>query len=96
MEIVSPAGLLPFIPDDLTLPQFIFDYHEHPSRPTRDPSIPWLIEDDTGRNIGEDEVSALVDFLHNILIHVFRLPQLRKRTFGLAMGLRSQFGVGKF
>lgn len=75
MEIVSPAGLLPFIPDDLTLPQFIFDYHEHPSRPTRDPSIPWLIEDDTGRNIGEDE--------------------LRKRTFGLAMGLRSQFGVGE-
>jgi len=60
MEISSPVGPLPHIPDNLTLPQFIFDY-EHPSRPTRSPTIPWLIEDDTGRKIGEDEVSAIID-----------------------------------
>jgi hypothetical protein len=57
MEIESPGGPLPYIPDDLTLPQFIFDY-KHTSRPTRSPEIPWLIEDETGRKIGVDEVSA--------------------------------------
>ena len=62
MEIESPVRLLPCIPDDLTLSQFIFDY-EHSLRPTRGPNSPWLIEDDTGRKIGEDEVSA-VEFLH--------------------------------
>jgi len=72
MEIVSHFGPLPCIPDDLTLPQFIFDY-EHSSRPARNPNTPWLIEDETGRNVGEKE--------------------LKSRTFGLAMALRSQLGV---
>ncbi|KAF9465775.1 phenylacetyl-CoA ligase [Collybia nuda] len=55
MEFHSPAGPLPFIPDNLTVPQFIFDY-EHPSRPARNSGIPWLIEDETGRKIGEQEL----------------------------------------
>lgn len=60
MEIESPVGPLPHIPDHLTLPQFIFDY-EHPLRPSRCSNIPWLIEDDTGRQIGEHEVSVAVN-----------------------------------
>jgi 4-coumarate--CoA ligase len=58
MEIHSPAGPLPLIPDDLTVPQFIFEC-KHPSRPARRPDIPWLIEDETGRRIGEHEVSVI-------------------------------------
>ncbi|KAG1733050.1 uncharacterized protein EDB91DRAFT_1150224 [Suillus paluster] len=44
------------VPDDLTLPQFILDSH-HPRRPVRT-NTPWLIEDETGRNIGLDEIRA--------------------------------------
>ena len=62
MEIESPAGPLPVIPDDLTLVQFIFDY-KHPLKPIRNPNIPWLVEDVTGRKIGEEEVSVTVDIL---------------------------------
>lgn len=56
MEIYSPTGPLPSVPDNLTVPQFIFDY-EHASRPARSADSPWLIEDETGRKIGEHEVS---------------------------------------
>ena len=61
---------LPCIPDDLTLPQFIFGY-EHSSRPARDTHTPWLIEDETGRKIGENEVSAVLDFLHMVVMRMF-------------------------
>ncbi|TFK39014.1 phenylacetyl-CoA ligase [Crucibulum laeve] len=72
MEIHSPAGALPHIPDDLTVPQFIFDC-EHSTRPRRNASTPWLIEDDTGKKISGDE--------------------LRRRTLGLANGLRLKYGI---
>lgn len=42
------------IPDDLTLTQFFLDSH-HPRRPVRT-DAPWLIEDETGRRIGYEEV----------------------------------------
>jgi hypothetical protein len=45
------------IPDDLTVPQFIFE-SQHELRPPRQQHIPWLIEDETGRGIGGDEVDA--------------------------------------
>jgi len=44
------------IPDDLTVPQFIFKA-AHELRPIRRPDVPWIIEDETGRGMGEDEVS---------------------------------------
>ncbi|KAG1847293.1 phenylacetyl-CoA ligase [Suillus tomentosus] len=44
------------IPDDLTLTQFFLDSH-HPRRPVRT-DAPWLIEDDTGRRIGYEEIRA--------------------------------------
>lgn len=52
----STTGALPAYPDDLTVPQFFLDA-QHPSRPVRNGSIPWMIEDATGRNIGFEEVS---------------------------------------
>ncbi|KAG2065599.1 acetyl-CoA synthetase-like protein [Suillus decipiens] len=44
------------IPDDLTLSQFFLDSH-HPRRPVRT-DAPWLIEDETGRHIGFEEIRA--------------------------------------
>jgi acyl-CoA synthetase (AMP-forming)/AMP-acid ligase II len=44
------------IPDDLTLSQFFLDSH-HPRRPVRT-NAPWLIEDETGRHIGFEEIRA--------------------------------------
>ncbi|KAG1749197.1 hypothetical protein EDB19DRAFT_1681264 [Suillus lakei] len=44
------------IPDDLTLSQFFLDSH-HPRRPVRT-DAPWLIEDETGRRIGFEEIRA--------------------------------------
>ncbi|KAF8073408.1 phenylacetyl-CoA ligase [Lyophyllum atratum] len=72
MDVYSPSAPLPNIPDHLTIPQFIFD-SVHECRPVRTSKIPWLIEDETGRAVGEAE--------------------LRQRTFGLANGLRSNFGI---
>ncbi|KAH7884921.1 hypothetical protein F5I97DRAFT_1811321 [Phlebopus sp. FC_14] len=54
-ELVSPAGALPFIPDDLTLVQFTLDA-QHPLRPVRKHGVPWMIEDDTGKAVGFDEL----------------------------------------
>lgn len=49
-------GILPVIPDDLTVPQFILD-SSHSTRPIRKQDIPWLVDDTTGRRIGFEEVS---------------------------------------
>jgi hypothetical protein len=57
-EFLSPGGPLPYIPDDLTLPQFILD-STHECRPIRSQGATWLIEDATGRKVGFDEVSML-------------------------------------
>jgi hypothetical protein len=55
-ELVSPAGTLPYIPDDLTLAQFILDA-EHVGRPVRKSGPAWIIDDKSGRKIGLEEVS---------------------------------------
>ncbi|KIJ17913.1 hypothetical protein PAXINDRAFT_9849 [Paxillus involutus ATCC 200175] len=54
-ELVSPAGTLPFIPDDFKLAHFILDF-QHPSRPIRRHGVPWIIEDHTGKTLGYEEV----------------------------------------
>ncbi|KAF8651008.1 hypothetical protein AX16_004966 [Volvariella volvacea WC 439] len=75
MEIHSPSAVLPNIPDDLTVPQFIFDF-KHPSRPKRIGGKgttyegvvpPWFIEDETGRKISETELRERTDALANAL-----------------------------
>ncbi|KAH7926476.1 acetyl-CoA synthetase-like protein [Leucogyrophana mollusca] len=56
-ELASPAGPLPHIPDDLTLAQFTLDA-QHPARPVRKDGIPWIIEDQSGKKIGLEELRA--------------------------------------
>jgi len=46
---------VPYIPDDLSVPQFIFD--SSVSRPQRLPETPYFIEEATGRPVFEAEVN---------------------------------------
>jgi prophage antirepressor-like protein len=70
-ELLSPAGELPYIPDNLTLAQFILD-SQHPSRPIRKHGIPWFIEDDTGRTLGYEEVRTRLLFSIDICSRLHR------------------------
>lgn len=82
---------LPFVPDNLTLPQFILD-SSHPLRPRRvDDAIPWLIEDQSGRKYGYEEVSQPNTFNQLLL----NRGQLRANTFGLANALRLKYSIGE-
>ncbi|KAF8968998.1 phenylacetyl-CoA ligase [Flammula alnicola] len=45
----------PHIPDDVTIPQFIFDSN-HETRPKRKNETPWLIEDETGKKLFETDL----------------------------------------
>ncbi|KAI0274533.1 amp dependent CoA ligase [Russula aff. rugulosa BPL654] len=65
-EFFSPGDSLPYIPDDLTLTQFILD-STHECRPIRPQGATWLIEDATGRKIGLDEIQSRVFGLANAL-----------------------------
>lgn len=60
-EFHSSSPLVSHIPDDLTVPQFFLnlDRVTTPCRPPRLEHIPWLIEDETGREIGYHEVPKL-------------------------------------
>uniref|UniRef100_D8PTE7 Acetyl-CoA synthetase-like protein n=1 Tax=Schizophyllum commune (strain H4-8 / FGSC 9210) TaxID=578458 RepID=D8PTE7_SCHCM len=59
---------LPRIPDDLTIPQFFLD-HDMPERPKVPHSVPWFVEDRTGKGITYPEVRkrtlALANALHS-------------------------------
>ncbi|KAF9561069.1 acetyl-CoA synthetase-like protein [Agrocybe pediades] len=66
MEFHSQSEPLPNIPDDITVPQFIFDY-EHKPRPKRTSGVPWLIQDETGRKIHEKELRDRTHGLANAL-----------------------------
>ncbi|KAH9980137.1 amp dependent CoA ligase [Lactifluus volemus] len=59
-------GILPVIPDDLTVPQFILD-SSHSTRPIRKEAIPWLVDDTTGHQIGFEEIRSRVFGLANAL-----------------------------
>ena len=52
----GPGGPLPHIPDDLSIPQFIFGFHRVPKPRVSAPPAPWFIEEATGRKIYGDEV----------------------------------------
>ncbi|KAG9315618.1 hypothetical protein JVU11DRAFT_3260 [Chiua virens] len=73
-QLDSPAGVLPHIPDNLTLAQFILD-SQHPSRPIRGHGIPWIIEEHTGRAMGYEETRARVFGLANGLKHRFSIKE---------------------
>jgi 4-coumarate--CoA ligase len=61
MLFKSSSAALPQLLDDLTVPQFIFDF-QHESRPVRSEGIAWLVEDETGRKISGDEVRRFIEF----------------------------------
>ena len=54
-ELISSEPA-PFIPDNLTLPQFFFD-SDHTLKATRPAGVPFFIEDATGRGFSSREVS---------------------------------------
>jgi len=58
MEFHSRGPLLPRIPDDQTVGQFVFDT-AHPVRPKAKEETPWLVEDATGHFLSKQEVSLV-------------------------------------
>ncbi|EPT02411.1 hypothetical protein FOMPIDRAFT_1118223 [Fomitopsis schrenkii] len=64
--IHGPGGPLPHIPDDLTVPQFMLDV-SHSIRPKTEKSRPWMIEEATGREVGQDELRTRTHGLANAL-----------------------------
>jgi len=50
-------------PRDLTIPQFILDSDTHPLRPSRLANTPWLVDDETGRSYGLEEIRERVERL---------------------------------
>jgi hypothetical protein len=65
MDIHSLRPFLPYIPDDLTVGQFVFDA-AHPTRPRGKEEAAWIVEDATGRALGKQEVTSFF-LLSNIL-----------------------------
>jgi hypothetical protein len=80
----------PYVPDNITVPQFVFDTL-HKARPPRKNGMPWLIQDETGKKFGEAEVRAKLLHNHASLISP---RQLRDRTHGLANGLKTKYNIG--
>jgi 4-coumarate--CoA ligase len=60
-EIVASEPA-PFIPDDLTVPQFFFD-SDHPLKAIRPHGVPFFVDDATGRAVDSREVSSGVEHL---------------------------------
>ncbi|KAJ6624199.1 phenylacetyl-CoA ligase [Mycena sp. CBHHK59/15] len=79
-EYNSPMHTVPYFPDDLTIPQFLFDY-QHPIRLPRDPEAPWIVDAVSGEKISRGGGRFL--FL------------LRERTWCLANGLSIHYSLGR-
>lgn len=59
VEEQRPGGPIPlprYIPDDLTITQFLLD-SDHSYRPQRPFGTPWFIDDESGMKIGAEEVT---------------------------------------
>lgn len=92
-ELDSPAGELPYIPDNLTLAQFILD-SQHPSRPVRKHGIPWFIEDHTGRTLGYEEVGPYSRLHHDHIVRLTFQSAIYSDTctsFRLSQRVKAQF-----
>ena len=89
-EIHADGGPLPFIPDDVTIAQFILN-EQHPTRPVQTGTRPWLIEEVTGRKISSDEVSSRCVKESSSQ----RRQQIRTRVFGLTNALKIRWNIGK-
>ncbi|KAH8835785.1 amp dependent CoA ligase [Flagelloscypha sp. PMI_526] len=74
MEFHSPSPLVSSISDNLTIPQFLLDnVHTNPSRPARLEHVPWLVEDQTGREIGLYELKQRTNDLAIAFSHKWQL-----------------------
>ncbi|KAJ7087682.1 phenylacetyl-CoA ligase [Mycena belliarum] len=73
-EFTSPMHTIPYFPEDLTLPQFLLDYH-HPIRLHRDPSSPWIVDAVTGTPRLQAEVIERTWNLANGLSSKFSITQ---------------------
>ncbi|OCH88436.1 phenylacetyl-CoA ligase [Obba rivulosa] len=62
------------VPDNLTIPQFIFGA-SHPYRPEVKEDVPWLIDDSTGRRIGGEEIRTRADALANGLFYRWHIQE---------------------
>ncbi|KAJ7869988.1 phenylacetyl-CoA ligase [Mycena leptocephala] len=73
-EYTSPMFSTPSFPEDLTLPQFLFDY-EHPIRLHRATGSPWIVDAVTGQTRLQDELKERVWNLANGLSCQFSIGQ---------------------
>jgi 4-coumarate--CoA ligase len=89
-EIVSSEPA-PFIPDDLTVPQFFFD-SDHQLKATRPYGVPFFVDDVTGRAVDSREVSN-VDAL---ILSGTNPTEARKRVDGLANGLSRRWDISEY
>ena len=89
MTVFQNPAPLPYIPDDLTVAQFILREYL-PSRPLRPRNVPYFIEDSTGREVNYEEVRIntwlLYGFLNSMKVH--------RRTVGLANALSIKWNIG--
>ncbi|KAG5647553.1 hypothetical protein DXG03_008906 [Asterophora parasitica] len=86
-EFRSIAGPLPPIPDDLTIPQFIFGTHA--TRPHRAEAIPWLINADTGRAVRQAEMLQRTHGLANAMSSRWNITNPAYKTDELVHQLRT-------
>lgn len=91
MANLPPRPYIP-PPDDLTVPQLIFDY-EHPTRPVRPPNLLCLIDDETGRGVGLEEVRRHSNEFYDLAALTMYL-QLRTRTARFAAWLQNVYKLG--
>jgi len=64
MSEIIASEPAPFIPDDVTVPQFFFD-SDHPLRAIRPHGVPFFVDDATGKAVDSREARKRVDGLAN-------------------------------
>ncbi|KAF8893747.1 hypothetical protein CPB85DRAFT_1330505 [Mucidula mucida] len=69
------SGRLPWIPDNMTTPQFILDFH-HPIRPQRPNGVPWLVADKSGKRMDLEEIQTRTTGLAVSFTTVLFLPSI--------------------
>ena len=93
MSHFSSPGLLPDIPDNVSIPQF-FLQSSSLLRPKRPSNVPFFIDDRTSRQVTFEQV-CVPPFL------VLRLPnhdnwQVHRRTNSLANALSAKWSIGLY
>jgi hypothetical protein len=93
MPEFSSDRFLPFVPDNLTVPQFFLD-QTHEMRPTRPKATPWLIADQSEPESGLELTAVRISGPDRVPSLNRNDRQIRAMTVNLATGLHAQFGIG--